>query len=106
MNNIIRDPGNIFDSLGVALPNSSNFFINYITLRAFCLVPFQLLIPHPGVWHYLFQFGGHLGFARTKRAFVQLFTPRSVRYIISNHKLLISNYYYNLDMEGNMVYFY
>ena len=50
---VIEDPGKITDVLGTSLPTSSNFFINYVALRAFGLVPFRLVLVHGGIWRWL-----------------------------------------------------
>jgi len=39
----------IFAFLGPALNGASNFFVSYVSLRAFTMVPFKLLYPHPAV---------------------------------------------------------
>ena len=39
--------------LGSSLWESSNFFINYLALRAFGLVPFRLIVVHSGIWRWL-----------------------------------------------------
>lgn len=36
--------------LGAALPNSSNFFIQFIAMRALFLVWLRMCVPHGGVW--------------------------------------------------------
>jgi hypothetical protein len=51
----ISSPGNIGSTLGTSLPRSSNFFINYLALRAFGLVPFRLILVHGGIWRWLFK---------------------------------------------------
>jgi hypothetical protein len=50
---LIESPGQITDVLGESLAISSNFFINYLALRAFGLVPFRLVLPHGGIWRWL-----------------------------------------------------
>lgn len=42
----IAEPGKIFDILGTAIPASSNFFINYVILRALTMTMFRLFYPH------------------------------------------------------------
>lgn len=42
----ISNPGKIVDILGKSLPASSNFFINYVILRAFTMTMFRLFFPH------------------------------------------------------------
>eukprot|EP00890_Picochlorum_soloecismus_P002178 jgi/Picsp_1/2961/NSC_01185-R1_erd4-related membrane protein len=42
----ISDPGKIVDILGRSLSASSNFFINYVILRAFTMTMFRLFFPH------------------------------------------------------------
>jgi Calcium-dependent channel, 7TM region, putative phosphate len=50
---LIEQPSRITDILGESLPTSSNFFINYLALRAFGLVPFRLVLVHGGIWRWL-----------------------------------------------------
>ena len=52
---LIKSPGDIGIVLGSSLPESSNFFINYLALRAFGLVPFRLILVHGGIWRWLFK---------------------------------------------------
>lgn len=58
--NLINNPGNIGSTLGTSLPKSSNFFINYLALRAFGLVPFRLILVHGGIWRWLFKYASSL----------------------------------------------
>ncbi|GMH42492.1 hypothetical protein BSKO_10411 [Bryopsis sp. KO-2023] len=76
---IVNGGESITQLLGEALPTSSNFFINYVVLRAFFLVPYQLMLPHPGVWQYLLRFGGKIG-TKTARAKALLMKSCSIRY--------------------------
>eukprot|EP00210_Caulerpa_lentillifera_P005734 g5482.t1 len=80
INDAVKKPQNLMELLGTAVPASSNFFVNYMTLRAFFLLPYSLLVPHPGIWYYLCILGGLLGFANTPRDRALLWAPRSVRY--------------------------
>lgn len=50
---LIQNPSQITSVLGESLPTSSNFFINYVALRAFGLVPFRLVLVHGGIWRWL-----------------------------------------------------
>jgi hypothetical protein len=52
---LIQNPGAISPTLGTSLAKSSNFFINYLALRAFGLVPFRLILVHGGIWRWLFK---------------------------------------------------
>ena len=52
---LINNPGDAGTTLGTSLPRSSNFFINYLALRAFGLVPFRLILVHGGIWRWLFK---------------------------------------------------
>lgn len=45
-----QNSSDILRILGASVPASANFFVNYVTLRAFFLVPCQFLAPHPGIW--------------------------------------------------------
>ena len=47
---IIYHPENLPSILGAALPNSSNFFIQFISMRALFLVWLRMCVPHGGVW--------------------------------------------------------
>lgn len=58
--NLINNPGTIGSTLGTSLPKSSNFFINYLALRAFGLVPFRLILVHGGIWRWLFKYASNL----------------------------------------------
>lgn len=42
----INDPGAIVNILGTAIPSASNFFINYVILRALTMTMFRLFYPH------------------------------------------------------------
>jgi hypothetical protein len=42
----ISDPGAIVNILGTAIPQASNFFINYVILRALTMTMFRLFYPH------------------------------------------------------------
>jgi hypothetical protein len=50
---LIERPGQIMEVLGESLAISSNFFINYLAIRAFGLVPFRLVLVHGGIWRWL-----------------------------------------------------
>eukprot|EP00210_Caulerpa_lentillifera_P008317 g7936.t1 len=80
INAAVNRPQDIVELLGVSVPASSNFFVNYVTLRAFFLLPYRLLIPHMGIWYYVFTLGGSFGFGNTARDRAILWAPRSVRY--------------------------
>ena len=47
---ISNNPQNVPNLLGAALPTSSNFFIQFIALRALFLVWLRMCVPHGGVW--------------------------------------------------------
>jgi len=72
--------GDIPKMIGTAMPLSSNFFINYIVMRAFFLMPYQLLFPHPNWWNFLMKLGGHCGCAPTERERTELLEPTSIRF--------------------------
>lgn len=55
LTDMVKGTVSIVEVLGRAVPASSNFFISYVVLRAFFLVPYQLMLPHPGVWQYLIR---------------------------------------------------
>jgi hypothetical protein len=48
--NMIQAPEKIPNILGAALPDSSNFFMQFIAMRALFLVWLRLCMPHGGVW--------------------------------------------------------
>jgi hypothetical protein len=54
---IIYHPETLPSILGAALPNSANFFIQFISMRALFLVWLRMCVPHGGVWqnwaHYI-----------------------------------------------------
>ena len=56
INSAVKRPADLMHWIGLALPASSNLFVNYVCLRAFFLVPYQLLVPHPGIWFYIFRY--------------------------------------------------
>lgn len=57
VNSIIQSPEKLPTILGAALPDSSNFFMQFIAMRALFLIWLRLCVPHGGVWqnwmHYL-----------------------------------------------------
>ncbi|CAD7699105.1 unnamed protein product [Ostreobium quekettii] len=75
-----KNTGDIPIMIGTAMPLSSNFFINYIVMRAFFLMPYQLLFPHPNWWNFLMKLGGHCGCAPTERERTELLEPTSIRF--------------------------
>jgi len=80
VNAAVKRPQDLIDLLGVSVPASSNFFVNYVTLRTFFLLPYRLLVPHTGIWYYVCILGGKLGLANTPRDRALLWASRSVRY--------------------------
>lgn len=54
--NMIQSPEKIPNILGAALPDSSNFFMQFIAMRALFLVWMRLCIPHGGVWQNWMRF--------------------------------------------------
>lgn len=82
LENIIRTPSSIFTLLGYAVPQSSGFFLAYISTNAFMLEPLRLLLPHGGVLIW-FATGCGRRFAwsgRITRDISAYFSPRSQRY--------------------------
>ena len=55
LDDAVHNPSRIPILIGVSMPISSNFFINYIVMRAFFLMPYQLLFPHPNWWKFLLK---------------------------------------------------
>jgi len=55
---IIQSPEQLPSILGAALPDSSNFFMQFIAMRALFLIWLRMCVPHGGVWqnwcHYCF----------------------------------------------------
>lgn len=47
---IIQSPERLPSILGAALPDSSNFFMQFIALRAMFLIWLRMCVPHGGVW--------------------------------------------------------
>lgn len=45
----LMEPGRIWSALGSAIPAASNFFINYISYRAFVMAFFRLFYPSQAV---------------------------------------------------------
>ena len=81
LENIIKSPSSLFVLLGHAVPQSSGFFLAYVSTNALMLEPLRLLIPHTGVLSYLVlgrgertRFCGRI--ARDRKA---SWAPRSLR---------------------------
>ena len=53
LENIIKSPSSVFVLLGHAVPQSSGFFLAYISTNAFMLEPIRLIFPHSGVATYV-----------------------------------------------------
>ena len=54
----VNDPGSIPRLIGTALPTSSNFFINYMILQGFTMIPFRLMFQYMGFLVQLFRLMG------------------------------------------------
>lgn len=53
---IFNAPSELPEILGAAIPDSSNFFMQFIAMRSLFLVWLRLCIPHGGVWqNWLFK---------------------------------------------------
>jgi hypothetical protein len=81
LENIIKSPSSVFVLLGHAVPQSSNFFLAYVSTNALMLEPLRLLIPHTGVLKYLVSGRGERTrccgrIARDRKA---SWAPRSLR---------------------------
>jgi hypothetical protein len=50
VHSIIQSPDKLPTILGAALPDSSNFFMQFIAMRALFLIWLRLCVPHGGVW--------------------------------------------------------
>ena len=101
---IIYHPQNLPSILGAALPNSSNFFIQFIAMRALFLVWLRMCVPHGGVWqnwaHYLCCPPACCSFCNTERDKSLTSGPRTPRYGFEmGHVLLI----YLLSMTFSVV---
>eukprot|EP00803_Ostreobium_quekettii_P009724 evm.model.scf_220.3 EVM.evm.TU.scf_220.3 scf_220:31260-46576(+) len=79
LNAAVENASKIPELIGVAMPASSNFFIDYIAFRALFLLPLQLLLPTPSWWYYLLKLGGRCGCARTGRERAEILAPNSIR---------------------------
>jgi len=55
LEHIIKSPSSVFVLLGHAVPQSSGFFLAFLSTNAFMLQPIRLLLPHGGVLAYLFN---------------------------------------------------
>ncbi|KAK9817083.1 hypothetical protein WJX72_009273 [[Myrmecia] bisecta] len=75
----INNPAGIPASIGVTLPNSSNFFINYIVIQGIAMLPFRIMYPHIGVLVGLFRLMGCCGLPSEREKTAALW-PHSVRY--------------------------
>ena len=49
------DLNSVLNLFGRAIMSNSNFFISYVSLRAFLMIPFKLLFPHPAVLCWTFR---------------------------------------------------
>ena len=58
LNDVLNDPGSIPKRIGIALPSSSNFFINYLILQSFTMIPFRQMFQHVGMIPTLFRLCG------------------------------------------------
>jgi len=75
LENIIRSPSSVFVLLGHAVPQSSGFFLAYLSTNALMLEPARALVPHAGA----VLFPVLRIFARTERDRADAWTPRSTR---------------------------
>ena len=81
LENIIRSPSSVFLLLGHAVPQSSGFFLAYVSTQALMLEPVRLLIPHTGVLLYFFRGCGERTkcCGRTERDRKASWAPMSLR---------------------------
>ena len=81
LENIIRSPSSVFVLLGHAVPQSSGFFLAYVSTQALMLEPVRLLVPHTGVLRYLFTGCGEQNkcCGRTERDRKASWAPMSLR---------------------------
>jgi hypothetical protein len=91
---IVYDPRNLPNILGVSLPDSSNFFIQFIAMRALFLVWLRMCVPHGGVWqnwaHFVCCPPRCCSFCNTDRDMSLTYGPRTPRYGFEmGHVLLI-----------------
>jgi hypothetical protein len=76
----INDPGKIVDILGRAIPASSNFFVNYVILRAFTMTMFRLFFPHACVSMNIAQWFRVMPRPKTVMDFARANPMRNCRY--------------------------
>ena len=81
---LVENPELWAQILGVAFPQSSNYFLNYVIARAFMMNLFRLIMPHGGMWRWigqmLFTACTSAGHAATERYRAFIIYPASIRY--------------------------
>ena len=78
---IIKSPSSVFVLLGHAVPQSSGFFLAFLSTNAFLLEPLRLLLPHGGVLVYLLNGCGEKTrcHGRIERDRAESWAPKSMR---------------------------
>ncbi|KAF8073110.1 AAP5 [Scenedesmus sp. PABB004] len=81
---IIQSPEQLPNILGAALPDSSNFFMQFIAMRALFLIWLRMCVPHGGVWqnwcHYCLCPSCCCSYCNTDRDKSLTYGPRTPRY--------------------------
>eukprot|EP00879_Flechtneria_rotunda_P012611 GHRR01013169.1.p1 GENE.GHRR01013169.1~~GHRR01013169.1.p1 ORF type:complete len:1229 (+),score=453.96 GHRR01013169.1:316-3687(+) len=81
---IIQSPEQLPNILGAALPDSSNFFMQFIAMRALFLIWLRMCVPHGGVWqnwcHYCWCPRCCCSVCNTDRDQSLTYGPRTPRY--------------------------
>lgn len=78
---IIKSPSSVFVLLGHALPQSSGFFLAYLSTNALLLEPLRLVIPHGGVFVYMLKGCGEKTrcCGKIERDRAETWAPKSMR---------------------------
>lgn len=88
----ISDPSSIVNILGTAIPSASNFFVNYVILRALTMTMFRLFYPHACVgmniaqWFYVMPRTSFMYFAQF--------------FVLMRHSTLLSFHFRSEDADG------
>lgn len=81
LEHIIKSPSSVFVLLGHAVPQSSGFFMAFLSTNAFMLEPLRLVLPHGGVLVYLLNGCGRKTrcCGRIQRDRADTWAPKSMR---------------------------
>ena len=102
---LVENPEMWATILGVAFPQSSNYFLNYVIARAFMMNLFRLIMPHGGMWRWIGQMLAtgctsarlHAASERYRAAIIY---PASIRYGREPGLVLVSFEERERDREG------